>query len=230
MQLALIATVVALTVAVASANNYGQQGTGDELCWTFGAHARTAMTVAGVAPYINGHIGVSPGTSYSGAFSLLDGDKLSAAQASPMAAHVVTMHAEAMAVDVFEPLEVEIGGKTFLPGFYASTSAINLAGLIPVTLDADGDADATFTFRAETTFITAALTSVVLTNGAQAKNVRWVLGTGATFGAGSDIQGSILAGTTCVFGASAVLHGCALAGTGVTFGSGVTIVNNFIAK
>ncbi len=66
---------------------------------------------------------------------------------------------------------------------------------------------------------TGADCTILLINGAQAKNVLWALGTAATLGANSVLEGSILAGTAITFGTKSVLHGCALAQSAVTFES-----------
>ncbi|KAJ1472608.1 SRCR-like domain-containing protein, partial [Baffinella frigidus] len=65
--------------------------------------------------------------------------------------------------------------------------------------------------------VTAASTSFRLINGARADNVIWALGTAATLGANSVLEGSILAGSAITVGTNAQIHGCALAQTAVTF-------------
>jgi hypothetical protein len=76
-----------------------------------------------------------------------------------------------------------------------------------------------FLFQAGSTLVTAADTYFILKNGAKAENVFWALGTAATLGANSILEGSILAGTAITFGTQAALHGCALAQSAVTFES-----------
>jgi hypothetical protein len=76
-----------------------------------------------------------------------------------------------------------------------------------------------FLFIAGSTLITAADTYFILTRGAKAENVLWALGTAATLGANSTLDGSILAGTAVTFGSQSELHGCALAQSAVTFES-----------
>jgi hypothetical protein len=76
-----------------------------------------------------------------------------------------------------------------------------------------------FLFIAGSTLITAADTYFILKRGAKAENVLWALGTAATLGANSTLDGSILAGTAVTFGSQSELHGCALAQSAVTFES-----------
>jgi hypothetical protein len=134
------------------------------------------------------------------------------------AASVLAAHADAME-EPSVPMDIEIGGKTFTPGTYRSDSAINFAYGTVVTLDGMNDPNPVFLFQAGSTLVTAADTHFILKNGAKAENVFWALGTAATLGANSIVEGSILAGTAITFGTQSELHGCALAQSAVTFES-----------
>jgi hypothetical protein len=190
------------------------------VCENFAVHAQTTVTFAGVTSTINGgDVGVSPGTSITGAFTFADGGAV-VEDSAEFAARVLAAHAEAMAVrsdDV--ALAIEIGGLTFTPGTYRSDSAINFAHGTVVTLDGENESNPVFLFQAGSTLVTAADTSFILINGAKAENVLWALGTAATLGANSVLEGSILAGTAITFGTQSELHGCALALSAVTFES-----------
>ena len=83
-----------------------------------------------------------------------------------------------------------------------------------VTLDAQGNPNAVFIFQAASTLITASASNVVLINGAQASNVFWVVGSSATLGANSTLQGSILALTSITVTTGTTLNGRALARNG----------------
>ncbi len=115
-----------------------------------------------------------------------------------------------------EPVTVnyEIGALTFLPGVYTSTSSMGLVG--DVTLDGGGDPNAIFVFQAGTSLTTASASNVLLTNGAQAENVFWVVGSSATFGAVSFFQGTVLAQKAITAGNRAWFIGRLLALTSVT--------------
>jgi hypothetical protein len=128
--------------------------------------------------------------------------------------------------ELSEPMEIEIGGVTFMPGTYRSGSAINFAYDTVVTLDGNNETNPVFLFIAGSTLVTAANTYFNLINGAKAENVLWALGTAATLGANSVVEGSILAGTAITFGTNSELHGCALAQSAVTFESGGSVVTN----
>jgi hypothetical protein len=187
------------------------------LCENFAVHARTTVTFDGVTSTIHrGDVGVSPGTSVTGAFTIDKGEVLD--NSADFASKVFDAHTAAMQ-ELSKPMEIEIGGLTFTPGTYRSGSAINFAHGTVVTLDGLNDPNPTFLFIAESTLVTAANTYLVLKNGAKAANIYWALGTAATLGANSILEGSILAGTAITFGTQSKLHGCALAQSAVTFES-----------
>jgi hypothetical protein len=96
----------------------------------------------------------------------------------------------------------ELGNLTLAPGTYTSSSFYDItAG--PLTLDAQGDPNASWVFQMGT-YLTvgtpSAPESIVLTGGAQAKNVFWQVGSAATinYGGGGTMVGTIIsqAGTT----------------------------------
>ena len=62
-----------------------------------------------------------------------------------------------------------------------------------VTLDAGGDPNAFFVFKAASTLVTASASRVVLANGAQACNVFWQVGSSATFGTTTQFAGTVIA-------------------------------------
>jgi hypothetical protein len=208
---------------------------GRDVCENFAVHARTTITFAGTADQNlkiirNGDIGVSPGTSITGKNIMTfvgggeehSGNSLFSTSAmfhhanllSPR--HDETYWGVGVANIAGAPLSVPING-TYTPGVYRSGSAIDFPFGTTVTLDAEGDEDAVFLFQAFTTLVTAADTYFNLINGAKAENIIWALGTGATLGANSTVEGSILAGTAITVGDEAKINGCAIAMTAVTF-------------
>jgi hypothetical protein len=113
-----------------------------------------------------------------------------------------------------------LGGTTLLPGVYCSASTMGLTGTL--TLDGNGNPNATFVFQVGSGLTTAG--NVLLINGAQAKNVYWQVGSSATLGTASQFQGNILALTSITLVDNANLIGRALARNGaVTLGTGNTI-------
>jgi hypothetical protein len=109
-----------------------------------------------------------------------------------------------------------LGGTTKAAGVYCTGSGIGVTGTL--TLDGGGDPNATFVFQAGSSLTTAG--SIVLINGAQAKNVYWQVGSSATIGTASHWQGNILALTSITLVDNATLLGRALARNGaVTLGT-----------
>jgi hypothetical protein len=214
-----------------------------DLCENFAVHARTTVTFDGAESTVHGgdvsvfpgtsinggDVSVFPGTSITGDYKFLDGQVID--DSADFAASVVVAHTEAMEVKEGEaPMAIEIGGLTFQPGTYRSDSAINFSHGTVVTLDGLNEPNPAFTFIANSTLVTADDTSFILTNGAKAENVLWALGTAATLGANSVVEGSILAGTAITFGTKSKLNGCALAQSAMTFESEGTIeLNHYMA-
>jgi hypothetical protein len=129
----------------------------------------------------------------------------------------------------------ELGNLTLAPGTYTSASFYDItAG--PLTLDAHGDPNATWVFQMGT-YLTvgtpSASESIVLTNGAQAKNVFWQVGSAATinYGGGGTMVGTIIsqAGTTVSSpGQSTASTVTTVDGRLIALGASVTIVNTVI--
>lgn len=119
------------------------------------------------------------------------------------------------------------GGKTLAPGIYKTTSTL-LIQSGNLTLDAQGDANAVWIFQIATGFTTVggAGGSVILTNGAQAGNVYWQVGSSATIGDNTAFKGNVLALTSITMNSNAVAIGRMLARN-----AAVVMTNtNFIIK
>ncbi|MDO8723329.1 MAG: ice-binding family protein [Syntrophales bacterium] len=92
----------------------------------------------------------------------------------------------------------DLSGYVLRPGVYDTAASYGLSNTLgPLVLDAEGNADAVFVIRSTNavTGITSTTGSVLLQNGAQAKNVFWVL-EDATIGGGTFFQGTVVAGHT----------------------------------
>jgi uncharacterized protein YjdB len=103
-------------------------------------------------------------------------------------------------------IPVELGSTTLSPGIYNSTAGtFGITG--PLTLNGAG----VYIFQMGSTLTTAAGSSVLLTNGAEASNVFWQVGSSATLGANSTLSGTILALTSITTGSGATVTGRLLA-------------------
>ncbi|KVV13621.1 Ig-like domain-containing protein [Flavobacterium sp. TAB 87] len=107
------------------------------------------------------------------------------------------------------------GGLTLAPGVYKSTSTL-LIQSGDLTLDAQGDPNAIFVFQIAAAFTTVggAGGNVILTNGAQAKNIYWQTGSSATIGDYTSFKGNVLALTSITMGSHATAVGRMLASNG----------------
>ena len=164
---------------------------------------------------INGDLGLSPGTSVTGfPPGQVNGTVYTADSVALQAQNdLTTAYNDAAAEPVTATIPTELGGTTETPGVYNSAAGtFGITGT--VTLDAQGNPNAVFIFQAASTLITASASNVSLINGAQASNVFWVVGSSATLGTNSTLQGSILALTSITVTTGTTINGRALARNG----------------
>lgn len=107
-----------------------------------------------------------------------------------------------------------IGGLTIAPGLHKWSTGVT----IPTNVTLSGDANDVWIFQISGNLSINSATSVVLSGGAQAKNVFWQVGgpTGATLGTTSTFEGTILSAKQVIIQTDATLNGRALAQTQVT--------------
>ena len=188
--------------------------------------AGSSVTNASTGPdptvITGGLVGVSPGTSVTGFVTgtftaTFDNTDAAAAEGS-----LTTAYNQAAGLLLPAALPGDMSGITFTPGLYSTASAVTLNSGA-VTLDAQGDPNATFVFQIGTTLIVAVGTQVTLVNGAQANNIFWQVGSSATLNGSSAFAGNIIALTTVSFGTNATLQGRAMARNGA-----VTLLSNTI--
>lgn len=118
---------------------------------------------------------------------------------------------------------------TYIPGNYSAGTSMDIP--TNITLDAQGNPNALFVFKAGSTLTLESGANVLLANGAQASNVVWLVGSSYTsiFAGASVMNGVIIAQNSITLGGG-VLNGVALAGVGnssgaVTIASAMTITS-----
>ena len=124
-------------------------------------------------------------------------------------------------------VDQQLGGSTLLAGVYSNASSLLLTGTL--TLNAQNDANAIFIIKAGTTLTTAAgagNSTVLLTNGAQACNVYWQVGSSATIETYSTFVGNVYANVSITAKTGAAIRGQLLAGSGAVTLDTNTIVND----
>jgi hypothetical protein len=118
------------------------------------------------------------------------------------------------------------GGKTLAPGIYKSTSTL-LIQSGDLTLDAQGDANAVWIFQVASDFTTVggAGGNVILSGGAQAKNIFWQVGRSATIGNYTIFKGNILALTSITMNSHATVQGRMLVRNGAVVMTDTNIIS-----
>jgi hypothetical protein len=175
----------------------------------FAVLAGTSVTNTGDSTF-NGDVGVSPGATITGFPPEIVNGTINTGDSIAAQAQIDLTNAYNAAAG---ESPTSSGGTltysniTLTPGVYHAMSAISITGTL--TLNGNG----VYIFQAGSTLTTAGGSQVILTNGAQANDVFWEVGSSATINGGS----SIFVGTI-------------LALTSITVTSGVTMTGNLLAQ
>ena len=125
----------------------------------------------------------------------------------------------------------ELGGRTLPPATYRPAAATLLLSTGNLTLDAAGDANAMWVFQVPeslTIGLIATPRSVLLINGAQAKNVYWQVGSAARIENGSTMVGTIIASAGVTISTAGQTVQTTLTGRAIGLNASVTMVNTTI--
>jgi hypothetical protein len=172
----------------------------------------TTVTNAGNT-MVNRNLGVSPGTAVTITPDMVNGTIYAGGPVAAAAkADMNTAYNAALAQGPDAPLAGDLGGMTLTPGLYSFGAAATLGGTL--TLNGGGDPNAVFIFQIGSTITTAANSAVVLTGGAQACHVTWLIGSSATLGANTSFRGDVLADVSITAVAGTTVEGRLLANSG----------------
>lgn len=177
-----------------------------------------------------GDVGLYPGTAFTGqAYVTMSGVKHLADPAALVAKNdLVAAYDDAAGRTQVSRIPTELGGTTVRPGVYDSADGtFQVTGTL--TLDAQGDPNAVFIFKAASTVITASYSDVVLISGAQSGRVFWKVGSSATLGTNSHIVGSLLALASITANTGATVQGRLFARNGAVTLDTNTITNELAA-
>jgi hypothetical protein len=131
-------------------------------------------------------------------------------------------------------LAAELGDTTIYPGVYTNASSVGIT-LGPLTLDAKGDPNASWVFQIGSSLTVGTPTgpeSVILINGAQAKNVFWAVGglPGAiiNYGGGGTMVGTIISQPGITVSSPGVAAVTTINGRVLALTASTTLVNTVI--
>jgi hypothetical protein len=132
-----------------------------------------------------------------------------------------------------DPGAGQLGGLTLTPGIYQAAGGSFLVTGTDLTLDGQGDSNALWVFQTASTLTVGgagAPRSIILINGAQAKNVYWHVGSAATINAagGGTMVGTILASAGVSFSTPGNAAISTLNGRALGLNASVTMVNTVI--
>lgn len=113
-----------------------------------------------------------------------------------------------------------IGGLTLAPGVYKWGTGVT----IPTDVTFSGNANDVWIFQIAQTLTVSSGVRIVLSGGAQASNIFWIVAGQTTVGTTADFSGNILDQTAIVLNTGAALHGRALAQTAVTLDSNAVTI------
>ena len=190
--------------------------------FTILATSTTTTTGGGI---INGDVGLSPGGSQgippdkiNGTID--NGDPIAAQAQLDLTAAIIASSPAQLPGGI--NAGAELGTQTLVAGVYQSPS-----GSYDITGDLTlfGGPDDVWVFQMASTLTVAVSGRVILTGGAQARNIFWQVGSSATLGTSSVFEGTVMAYASITMNASSTLDGRALAQNGaVTFnGDGGTL-------
>ena len=214
------------TAAAAPAAAAGPATVNLDCAANFAILAGSTVTNTGPTIISGGDLGLSPGTAVTGfPPGTITGGVIRINDPAANAAKLcLTTAYNDAAGRTLAPITVSgnIGGQTLAPGLYKSTSTLAISS---GDLTLAGPADAVWIFQVASTFTTTAGRQVILSGGAQAKNVFWQVGTSATLGTTSAFQGTIMADQSITLQTGATLNGRALTRIGA-----VSLDSNTVTK
>jgi len=219
--LLLMITMVTPSASMAVANSVNLK-----TAESFALLADSTITIAGTtaSTVIDGDVGLHPGDEFTGQENAIVNGTVHLADAVALQAKndMKAAYDEAV-LRPTNTIGAELGGKIMSPGVYGSATELGLTGTL--TLDGQNNPDAIFIFKAGSSLTTISGSKIKLINGANFKNIFWLVGSSATLGTNSEFSGNILAMESITVTTGADVHGKLFA-----FNGAVTLDNNQITN
>jgi Ice-binding-like len=170
---------------------------------------------------LTGNLALSPGTSVTGSPTVSGTSNIANSAAAQAVLDAQTAYNQIVALAPTQNLSGQDLGTvgTLGPGVYKFNSSAALTGTL--TLNGGGNPNAVFIFQIGSTLTTASASSIVLTNSANAGNVFFQVGSSATIGTTSALNGNIIALASITMNTGATNNGGLMALTGA-----VTLAGN----
>ncbi len=130
-----------------------------------------------------------------------------------------------------DPGAGQLGGLTLAPGIYMAAGGTFLLTGSDLTLDGQGDSNAVWVFQTAAGLTIGAPgfpRSIILINGAQAKNVFWYVGSAARIEDRCNMVGTIIASAGVTISTAGQLQTTSLEGRAIGLNASVTMVNTLI--
>jgi type VI secretion system secreted protein VgrG len=188
---------------------------------------------------VYGNLGVTPGTSVTGFYpdgTVTGGTIYSTGSDAPAVSALAdanTAYTTLAGLSGTDYSGTDLGGLTLTPGVYFFSTTAFLTGILPLTLDFQGNPNADFVFLVGTALTTGSGSSVNVINGNSTSGVYWLMGvtggsgTGsATLGPDTVFAGNILALTSISLDERAKI----LCGRAFALNGAVTLIDNLISN
>lgn len=112
--------------------------------------------------------------------------------------------------------------ETITSGVYTTAGAVSIGGTL--TLNGEGNPNAKFIITTGGAFTMGAGSKIILTNGAMAKNVYWVIAGACAIAANSEARGTFI----CYAGAISLGANCILQGNALTIAGAITTLDGMV--